>query len=96
METLSKHLKPGTDDGFLSGEIENIVFTPTKICGFLSASSADCGQSSAQSFAHMTLEQAVIGYTRKMFRGFVGITRRRQTNVFGRAVLLFMSHWHKR
>jgi hypothetical protein len=27
-------LKPGADDGFLSCEIENIVFTLTKISGF--------------------------------------------------------------
>jgi hypothetical protein len=33
-------LKPDADDGFLSGEIENIVFTPTKIRG----SPADGGQ----------------------------------------------------
>jgi hypothetical protein len=26
--------KPGADDGFLSGETENILFTPTKISGF--------------------------------------------------------------
>jgi hypothetical protein len=28
---------PGADDGFLSAEIENIVFTLTKIRGFLLA-----------------------------------------------------------
>jgi hypothetical protein len=66
----------------LSGEIENLVFTPT-----LSASSTDGGQSSGQSFVHMTSAPAMIGYTRKMFRGFVGITRRRRTNVFVRGQL---------
>jgi hypothetical protein len=30
----------------------------------------------------MTSEPAMIDYTRKMFRGFVGITRRRRTYVF--------------
>jgi hypothetical protein len=99
---------PGADDGFLSGEIENIVSTSTKIRGFLSASSADGGQSSGQSFVqmfrgfagitpadgghmfwvtrgsfvHVTSAPGMIGYTRKMFRGLVGITRRRRTNVF--------------
>jgi hypothetical protein len=33
-----RRVKQGTVDGFLSGEIENIVFTPTKIRQFLSAS----------------------------------------------------------
>jgi hypothetical protein len=75
-------VKPGADDGFLSGEIENILFTPTKTRGFLSPSSADGGQSFGQSFVHMTSAPAMIGYMRKMFRGFVGITRRRRTNVF--------------
>jgi hypothetical protein len=73
----------------LSGEIENIVFTLTKIRGFLSASSADGGQSSAQSIVHMTSAPVMIGYMCKMFRGFVGITRKQRTNVFGCAVLLF-------
>jgi hypothetical protein len=45
-------------------------------------SSADGGQSSNQSFVHMTSTPAMIGYTRKMFRGFVGVTRRRRANVF--------------
>jgi hypothetical protein len=62
----------------LSGEIENIVFTLIKIRWFLSALSADAGQLSAQS----TSAPAMIGYTRKMFRDFVGITHRRRTNVF--------------
>jgi hypothetical protein len=56
-----------------------IYLTPTKIHGFLSASSADGGQSSSQSFVHMA--PAVISYTHKIFRGFVGITRRWRTNV---------------
>jgi hypothetical protein len=43
--------------------------------GFLSASSADGAQSFGQSFVHMTSELAMIGYMRKMFRHFVGITR---------------------
>jgi hypothetical protein len=34
------------------------------------------------SFVHVTSAPAMIGYTRKMFRDFVGITRRRRTNVF--------------
>jgi hypothetical protein len=55
---------------FYPDEIENIVFAPTKIRGFLSASSADGGLSSGQSFVHVTSEPAMIGYTRKMFRGF--------------------------
>jgi hypothetical protein len=43
--------------------------------------SADDGQSSGQYFVHVTSAPAMIGYTRKLFRGFVGITRRRRTNV---------------
>jgi hypothetical protein len=35
----------------------------------------------------MTSEPAMIGYTRKIFRGFVGFTRSRWTNVFGYARL---------
>jgi hypothetical protein len=92
-----------------------------KSADFLSASSADGGQSSGQSFVHngtaamigytrakcfavllgspadggqiflvargslihdVTSAPAMIGYTRKMFRDFVGVTRRRRTNVF--------------
>jgi hypothetical protein len=75
--TKGASVKLGADHGFLSGEIENIVYTQTKIRGFLSASSADGGQSSGQSFVHVTSAPATIGYTRNMFRGFVGITRRR-------------------
>jgi hypothetical protein len=45
-------VKPGANDGFLSGKIENIVFTLTKIRG--------------QSFVHVTSEPVLIGYTRKM------------------------------
>jgi hypothetical protein len=48
LHSLFMFLKPGAD------EIKNIVFTATKIRGFLSASSADGGQSSGQSFLHMT------------------------------------------
>jgi hypothetical protein len=79
-------LKPGADDGFLTGEIENIAFTPTKIHGFLSASSADGGQSSAQSFVRMTSAPAMIGYIRaKCIVFFFGFTRRRRrTNIFMR------------
>jgi hypothetical protein len=44
--------------------------------------SADGGQSSGQFFVHMTSAPAMIGYTRKMFRDFVGITHSRRTNVF--------------
>jgi hypothetical protein len=51
--------------------------------GFLSSSSADGGQSSGQSFVHMTSAPAMIGYTRKMFRSFVGIARRQMFFVRG-------------
>jgi hypothetical protein len=50
--------------------------------GFFYLSSADSGQSSAQSFVHVTSAPAMIGYTRKIFWYFVGITCRRRTNVF--------------
>jgi hypothetical protein len=63
------------------------LFSPRQNPWFLSTSSAYGGQSSRQSFVHMTSEPAMIGYMHKMFLGFVGITQRRQTDVFGYAQL---------
>jgi hypothetical protein len=64
-------VKPGADDGFLSGEIENICFHP--VCFVRVIRRRRGGQSSDQFFVHVTLAPAMIGYTRKMFRDFVGI-----------------------